>query len=47
MILRDGSSEDGGLLIVWGCTIIGAASVSVGAANRILLNKLCHVSTDL
>lgn len=35
------------LLIVWGCTIVGAASVSVGDANQILLNKLFHVSDNL
>lgn len=35
------------LLIVWGCTIVGAASVSIGDANRILVNKLFHVSNNL
>lgn len=35
------------LLIVWGCTIIGAASVSIGDANRILFSKLFHVSNSL
>ena len=35
------------LVIVWLCTITGAASVSVEDANRILLNKLLHIDTDL
>ena len=35
------------LVIVWVCTITGAASVSVGDANRILLNKLFHLNVSL
>ena len=35
------------LVIVWLCTITGAASVSVEDANRILLNKLFHIDTGL
>ena len=35
------------LVIVWLCTITGAASVSVEDANRILLNKLLHIDTGL
>ena len=35
------------ILIVWLCTITGAASVSVKDANRILLNKLFHLNVSL
>ncbi|MGO4947275.1 FecCD family ABC transporter permease [Blautia sp. Sow4_E7] len=35
------------LMIVWLCTITGAASVSVEDANRILLNKLFHLNVSL
>ena len=35
------------LVIIWLCTIVGAASVSVGDANRILLNKLFHLNVSL
>ena len=35
------------LLIVWICTITGAASVSIEEANRILLNKLFHMNVSL
>lgn len=35
------------LIIVWLCTITGAASVSVEDANRILLNKLFHLNVSL
>lgn len=35
------------ILIVWVCTITGAASVSVQDANRILLNKLLHLNVSL
>lgn len=35
------------LVIVWLCTITGAASVSVEDANRILLNKLFHLNISL
>ena len=35
------------LLIVWICTVVGAASVSIEDANRILLNKLFHMNVSL
>ena len=35
------------LVIIWICTIVGAASVSVGDANRILLNKLFRLNVSL
>ena len=35
------------LVIVWLCTITGAASVSVEDANSILLNKLFHMNVSL
>lgn len=35
------------LVIVWLCTITGAASVSVEDANRILMNKLFHLNISL
>lgn len=35
------------MVIIWICTIVGAASVSVGDANRILLNKLFHLNISL
>ena len=35
------------LVIVWLCTITGAAAVSVEDANRILLNKLFHLNISL
>ena len=37
----------GCLLIVWICTVVGAASVSIEDANRILLNKLFHMDVSL
>lgn len=37
----------GCLLIVWICTVVGAASVSIGDANWILLNKLFHMNVSL
>ena len=35
------------ILIVWICTVVGAASVSIEDANRILLNKLFHMDVSL
>lgn len=35
------------LLIVWICTVVGAASISIRDANRILLNKLFHFNISL
>ena len=37
----------GCLVIVWLCTIVGAASVPASEANRILLNRLFHLPVSL
>ena len=37
----------GCLAIVWLCTVVGAASVPVSEANRILLNRLFHLPVSL
>ena len=35
------------LLLIWLCTVIGAASVSAGEVNRILLHEIFHLPVDM
>ena len=35
------------LLLIWLCTVMGAASVSAGEVNRILLHEIFHLPVDM
>ena len=35
------------LLLIWLCTVMGAASVSAGEVNRILLHEIFHLPLTL
>ena len=35
------------LLLIWLCTVMGAASVSAGEVNRILLHEIFHLPVSM